>query len=127
MRREGWDGEQGRRMWERQRRGIDERDKVSTRKSWADGRGAWRFTQKAQTGLIRNSSNPSMMLTGGQTRREKELRQAERLTKTSGLEAQRKKQRLHHHLRQTRIPFTKLQSDRSPDSHFCTLKAMSSS
>lgn len=90
----------------RQRRGTDERDKVSARKSQADGRGAQRFTQKAQTGLIRNSSNPSMMLTGGQAHRKDKLRRAERLTKTSpsGLGAQRIKQRLRHHVTLSRIP-----------------------
>lgn len=83
MRREGRHGGQRRGLRGRQRRGTDERDKVSMGKSQADGRGARRFTQKAQTGLIRNSSNPSMMLTGRETHRKEELRQAERPTKTS--------------------------------------------
>lgn len=82
-------------MWRREGRGTDERDKVSMRKSRSDGRGAWRFTEKAQTGLIRSSSNPSMMLTGGQAYRKEELRQAERLTKTSpaGLKLKEKKKK----------------------------------
>lgn len=83
MRREGRDGGQKTGVWGRERRGTDERDKVSTRKSQADGRRARRFTQKPQTGLIRNSSNPSMMLTSGQAHRKGELRQAERPTETS--------------------------------------------
>lgn len=83
MRREGRDRGHERGVRGMERRGTDKRDKVSTRKRQADERGAWRFTQKAQTGLIRDSSNPSMMLTGGQAHRKEELKQAERPTKTS--------------------------------------------
>lgn len=47
----------GARVWGgRECKGTDERDKVSTRSSQTDGRGAWRFTQRAQTSLIRNNS-----------------------------------------------------------------------
>lgn len=90
MRREGQDG--GQRGG--QRRGTDDKDKVSTRKSQADGRRGWRFTQKAQTGLIRKHSNPSMMFTGGQAHRKEELRQVEKLTKTlpAGLKLEEIKQ-----------------------------------
>lgn len=89
MRREGQDGGQG-----EQRRGTDEKDKVSTRKNQADERRGWRFTQKAQTGLIRKHSNPSMMFTGGQAHRKEELRQVQRLTKTlpAGLKLEEIKQ-----------------------------------
>lgn len=41
------------------------------------------LVKEAQTGLIRRSSNPSMMLTGGQTHKKREeLRQAKRPTET---------------------------------------------
>lgn len=81
------------------------------RRSEADGRRAWRLAQKVQTGLIRRACNPSMKMTGGQAHRGKELRQAERPTKTlpAGLkEAQREKKAVLPHQKLTGIPSAKL-------------------
>lgn len=63
-----------------------------------------------------------MMFTDEQAQRRKELRQVEKLTKTStaGLELEEIKQELHYHLKTSKfqVQCTNLQSEKTPTPHF---------